>query len=134
MSDIKRLPGETKDDAKLRVQKEAQAQIEADRRETHEARRKLYTVWLFWKFCPHKQCRRQYACVGDVQRCYNRFWPQVTEHIKVHFRALVTAVSGLLATAMSNSAPSDRPIQLRCMTLTRSGQSSASMSSSSWSA
>ena len=44
------------------------------------------------------------------------------------------AVPSASVTAISNSAPSDRPIQLRCMILTRSGQSSASRSSSSWSA
>ena len=91
MSEIKRLPGETKEDAKLRSQKEAQAQIEANRLATNEARRKLYTAWLFWKFCPHKACRRQCGCVGDVERCYNRFWPSVPEDIKVQSRAYVTA-------------------------------------------
>jgi hypothetical protein len=37
-------------------------------------------------------------------------------------------------TARSNSTPSERPIQLRCMTLTRSGQSTVSRSFSSCSA
>ena len=38
------------------------------------------------------------------------------------------------STTRSNSAPSDRPIQLRCMVLTRSGHSSSSSPASSSSA
>jgi hypothetical protein len=93
MPEIKRLPGETKEDAKLRAQNEAQAQIEADKRERADARRKLYTMWQFWKFCPHKACRRQCACAGDVERCHDRFWPAVPEEAKVEFRAYVTATA-----------------------------------------
>ena len=91
MSEIKRLPGETKEDAKLRAQKEWQAQAEAGKRVLDQAKRKLYTTWFFWKFCPHKQCRRQRGCAGDLPRCHKRFWHAVPEDIKVQFRAYVTA-------------------------------------------
>jgi hypothetical protein len=94
VTQIKRLPGETKEEAKLRSQKAAQARIDADELATKEARRMLYTAWLFWKYCPHKRCRHHCACAGDVERCHDRFWPFVPEDVKVMFRAYLTAWAG----------------------------------------
>jgi hypothetical protein len=91
MSKIERLPGETKEDAKLRAQREAQAEIEANQRATDAAWRGLFTVLRLWKFCPFKRCRHACACSGDATRCYNRFWPLVPEHTKVYLRAYITA-------------------------------------------
>ena len=93
MSQIKRLPGETKEDAKLREQKEWQAKAEADKRAFDKVKCKLYTVWGVPKFCPHKECRRRCACVGDADRCFKRFWPMVPEDIKVQIRAEIIATA-----------------------------------------
>ena len=91
MPEIKRLPGETKEDAKLRVQKEWLAAEPERKREEEEARRHLCTRLLFWKVCRYKQCNRARGCAGDVDRCFNRCWPQVPEDIKVMVRAYITA-------------------------------------------
>jgi hypothetical protein len=91
MFKIERLPGETKDDAKLRAQKEAQANADAERRDQAQARRGLCSTLLFWKVCRHKQCNRERGCRGDVDRCFNRLWPLVPEETKTYFRAYVTA-------------------------------------------
>lgn len=93
MSAIKRLPGETREEAKLRAQKEWLA-AEPERKRVEEgARRKLCTGLTFWKICGHKQCLRQCACKGEVDKCFNRFWPLVPEETKTYFRAYVTAVA-----------------------------------------
>jgi hypothetical protein len=88
---IERLPGETKKQAKLRAQKEWLAAEPERKRQEEEARRGLCTGLTFWKVCRHKQCNRQRACAGDVDRCFNRFWPLVPEEVKVEIRAMITA-------------------------------------------
>jgi hypothetical protein len=93
MPEIKRLPGETREEAKLRIRKEWQAAEPERRRQEEETRRKLCTALTFWKFCGHKQCRRRCACAGDVGKCFHRLWPLVPEEVKVEFRALVTAMA-----------------------------------------
>lgn len=88
---VERRPGETKEEAESRSQEEALAEIERRRRERDAVERKLYTHWLFWTACPYKRCKRAQACSGDVKRCYDRFWPQVPEEMKVALRASISA-------------------------------------------
>jgi hypothetical protein len=88
---IKRLPGETKEEARLRAQAEWRAAEPARKREEEESRRQLCTGLTFWRVCRHKQCNRQRACAGDADRCFTRFWPMVPEETKTYFRAYITA-------------------------------------------
>jgi hypothetical protein len=91
MTTIKRLPGETKEEAKLRARKEWLAAEPERKRVEEAARRKMCTGLTFWKVCRHKQCNRERGCSGDVDRCFNRWWPLVPENIKVGIRATITA-------------------------------------------
>jgi hypothetical protein len=88
---IKRRPNETKEEAKLRAQKEAQTQIESDRRDMTEAHRTFCTGFKFWKLCGHKECERRHACVGVADLCFDRFFRLFPEKTKVYVRAFVTA-------------------------------------------
>lgn len=90
MSEIKRPRGEPKDDATPRAQQETEARPEADLQE--DGLRQVHTGLGFWKFCPHKRCRRARACSGDVEDCSLRFWPLVPEQVKAMIRAYTTAV------------------------------------------
>jgi hypothetical protein len=92
MPEIKRLPGETKEEAKLREQKEWLAAEPERKRQQEESRRRLCTGLMFWKVCQHKQCNRKRGCAGEVDRCFGRWWPQVPEDVKIYYRAYVTAV------------------------------------------
>ena len=67
-SEIKRLPGETKEEAELR---------EAHERAYEAFKRERCTYWEFWALCRHKACGRHRACVGAVERCFDRHWPLV---------------------------------------------------------
>jgi hypothetical protein len=75
MSQIKPLPGETKDDARRRAQRDVgdSAELEAHQRAYDALMRTKCTHWLFWELCALKRCRRHRACGGDVERCFARF-------------------------------------------------------------
>lgn len=77
-----KIPRLDSEDEKKRTQQEAQRQIEANRREERERRRELCTFLTFWQFCADPRCKRARACAGDVERCFNRFWPHVPEDTK----------------------------------------------------
>jgi hypothetical protein len=51
------------------------------------ARRQLCSVLRFWKVCRNKQCRRARACAGNVDRCFDCFWPVVPDVLKIQIRA-----------------------------------------------
>jgi hypothetical protein len=99
MSEIKRLPGETKEDARLRAQQEWLAAQPERRRKEDGAMRKLHDLLQFWKFCPHKRCRHLSRCSGDARQCFNRFWPRVPEEVKVEIRAAIVARAGGMSVA-----------------------------------
>ncbi|CAN0514375.1 unnamed protein product, partial [Phaeothamnion confervicola] len=48
--------------------------IEEDRRALESSRRKMFTAFEMWKFCPDRRCIRQRRCAGDVERCLNERW------------------------------------------------------------
>jgi len=70
-----------------RAREEAQREIEANRRQEHEAQRKLFSVFKMWKVCPAKACMRGRACRGDVERCVHERWqPLVPPELKAYLQ------------------------------------------------
>jgi len=78
---------------KKRAQQEAQRQIEANRREEHERRRGLCDLLRFSRFCADLRCKRARRCAGDVERCFNFFWPLVPDDTKNEIRHAITLMS-----------------------------------------
>ena len=68
------------------AQQEAQRQIEANRREERERRRGLCDLLRFSRFCADLRCKRARRCAGDVERCFNFFWPLVPDDVKNEIR------------------------------------------------
>jgi hypothetical protein len=91
-STIERTP-ETRDEAKRRAQRAAQAQFDANRRAANEVARGLHTKLLFWTVCPHKPCQRAHACRGDVNACGARCYPQIPPEIKASLVAYAQAIN-----------------------------------------
>jgi len=81
-----KMPRPDPEDEKKRAQQEAQRQIEANRHAERERRRGLCDLLTFWKFCADARCKRARRCAGDVERCFNLFWPQVPDDIKNEIR------------------------------------------------
>ena len=58
--------------------------------------RRLNDMYLFWKVCPQKACRRVARCAGEPQACFEQWWPFVPEREKILFRSFITrSVAGL---------------------------------------
>ena len=77
------------EDEKKRAQAQAQRDNEARRRQEIEGRRGLCTHLRFWQFCADRRCKRARQCAGDVEACFNHFWPQVPEDIKAEIRQAI---------------------------------------------
>src|SRR5690242_10644102 len=90
---IERRPGETKEEAERRFREEAQVEVEQNKRDEEARRRWLNSSLLFWRCCRSKRCNRARRCAGDVNPCFDRFWPQVPEELKVEIRATFTALA-----------------------------------------
>jgi hypothetical protein len=74
-------------DDKLRAQAEAQRQNEVRRHERDDARRRMFSQFRMWEFCPAKGCARARACRGDVERCLNERWhPLVPSDLKAYLQ------------------------------------------------
>ncbi len=67
--------GASRETAETRAKRE---QWERERalamRERDRARRKLFTAFMMWTICPHKQCIRARACTGDTEECRVQRW------------------------------------------------------------
>lgn len=86
---------EAKDEDKERARQEfVREQAERDRVQTEE-RRRLCTALKFPQFCDDARCKRARRCAGDVEACFNRFWPHVPEDVKNEIRhAIKLAAAG----------------------------------------
>ena len=61
-------------------------------RDRVDAFRTLNTGFLFWTVCASKACQRAKSCDGNVDVCFDRWWPVVPAHLKIFFRAGITAL------------------------------------------
>jgi hypothetical protein len=59
--------------------------------------RVVCNVFRFWWVCEEKLCCRNKKCSGDSVACFNRFWPQVPERMKVAFRTIVVTAKERLS-------------------------------------
>ncbi len=80
------------EDEKKRAQEAAQRENEARRRRALESRRGVCTVLRFWEVCADKRCKRARGCAGDVEACFDLFWPQVPEDLKDEMRQAIVLV------------------------------------------
>jgi hypothetical protein len=78
---------------KKRAQEEAQRENDARRREEIEYRRHLCTSLWFWQFCRDRRCKRAHKCAGDVEVCFNHFWPHVPDDFKNKIRQAIKLAS-----------------------------------------
>jgi glycosidase len=77
------------EDAKKRAQQQFMREQEARDRQQLESRRWLCTFLRFWRVCADRRCMRARQCAGDVEACFNRFWPHVPEDIKNQIRQTI---------------------------------------------
>ena len=71
---------------------ELTAQQHAQKQE--RARRRFHTFFGFWKLCDNKRCKRSSACAGDVERCGQRFYPQIPPETKAWIHKYIEARRG----------------------------------------
>jgi hypothetical protein len=70
------------EDEKKRAQEEYGREQKARDRERLEARRRLCTFLKFWTVSADRRCTRARHCAGNVEACFDLFWPLVPEDIK----------------------------------------------------
>ena len=64
---------------------------EAFLRDRETGKRMFHNMLGFWRVCGKPLCRRNRACTGDVDACFQRFWPLVPEETKEYVRGCIRA-------------------------------------------
>lgn len=84
----------------------------------NEDLRALCRALDFWRVCGKAPCRRALDCKGDAEACFQTFWWQMPEHVRVWVRAAISASAGGLGKkAVARAADAEverwRALQMR---------------------
>ena len=85
------------EDEKKRAQEEYMREQAERRREQIEGRRGLWTFLKFWMVCADRRCTRARKCAGNVEACFDRFWPHVPEYNKNKIRHAIVFMNDGMA-------------------------------------
>lgn len=86
--------------------------------ERDRQQRRYCAAFELWRRCPHKRCRRERACRGDVDACLRRALDEVPHRIQWQAR------QDILAATVDNIGAPERAAR-QCMPLDFYGQSAA---------